>query len=268
MIDKRYIFSANAVGAAANIHRIDSTTGLNYMPLAAAHSSLPSTGGFAEASEGEYSYSVDAPRKLQILSVKKSESSTEGKPSGDGHVSYVHCRVQGYSLIEQVAADDIEARLDLEQLVDDPFPSIRPNGCRLVNLTIEGYGLNVELDESIFQDCPTKDSLRKRFESDPVLRTKYAWRFSAEPGALTIPEYKGYFVCSLVRDLQWVKEPHPDVTIDGYTLQWANFGKLYLGEVLIKEDSRYLSILRAKMGSPADGSGSGGSVDSQGASVP
>lgn len=269
MIDSRYISRAQAIGAAAAVNRIDTTTGLDHQAPAAAHSSLPPNGGRAEAMVENYSHSVDKPRFLKILGLRHAKSRVESKGDGNGgNVSHSYTIVHDYALLDQLTAAEIETQLQTEHPGNSPEAMIRPVGNRLVGLKLDGHEVHVELDEKLFQEAGTKDLLRKRFEGDSELRNKQAWRFSADAGAITIPEYKGYYVCSLVKSVEWGGKPHPDVTIDGYTLRWKGFGRIYLGELLVGEGTRSLTMIRAKMGSPVDGSGSGGSVDQQGATMP
>ena len=268
MIDKRYISRAQAVGAAASVHRIDTSQGLNYLSLAVAHSTNPGFGR-AESKSANYSHAVVQPRQLRILEVRHAESHVETKAGAKGgRESESHALVKGYSLAEQLTADEVEAQLSSEHAPDQPLATIRPTGNRLVGLKLGGHALNVELDELLYQECPTKELLAKRFTGDPGLRKEYGWRFSADPGATEIPEYRGLYVCSLVRNLEWVKEPHPDVTIDGYVLRWKGFGRIYLGEMLIGDGSASLSMMRVAMGSPVDGDGSAGSVDQSSSTMP
>ena len=268
MIDKRYISRAQAVGAAASVHRIDTSQGLNYLSLAVAHSTNPGLGR-AESKSTNYSHAVVAPRQLRVLDVRHAESHVETKlcPKG-GLQSESHALVHGYSLAEQLTADEVEAQLTSEHAPDEPLAVIRPAGNRLVGLKLGGHELNVELDELLYQECPGREQLARRFANDPDLRKEYGWRFSADPGAEEIPEYRGRYVCSLVRRLEWVKEPHPDVTIDGYVLRWKGFGRIYLGEMIIGDGSVSLSMMRVAMGSPVEGDGSAGSVDQSSSTMP
>lgn len=268
MIDKRYLYAGDAAGAAARITRIDETDNLDHTVPTLAPSSLSIHGGFSEGKVEHYCFDVDTPRKLNILSAKHVSTRAEGKPHGDGHRTQVDAVLHGFSVLEQVHIDLIKARLVTTHGANDHVPIIRPEGNRLEGLRLGDHGLKVVLDEELFCECPTKDALAGRFASDEELQNRYAWRFNADPGSTRIPEYKRVYVCSLVREIQWTGAPHPDVTIEGYTLRWRGFGRIYLGEIVVGDHRRRLTMVRMKMGSPVDGDASGGSVGSGGAGLP
>jgi hypothetical protein len=269
MIEKRYIFKANAIAAAARVHRIDPEKDLDHTVPSLAVSSLPVIGGESKAKVEHFCFEVKHPRPLGILSVHHAETHTDGKPDGrGGHRSTSRCRVNGLSVLSKVHVESLEAQLESEHTADAKHPLIRPRGNRIDGLKLDDYELKVTLDEGLFSECASKDQLAKRFASDSSLREKFAWRFNAEPKATSIPEFKNYYICSLVRDIQWVGKPHPDVTIEGYKLRWPGFGRIYLGEILVGEGSRRLTMIRVEMGSPIEGSASSGSVDQSGSSMP
>jgi hypothetical protein len=269
MIEKRYVYRGNAVGASAHITRVDTHENLEHYAPALATASLPDIGGVSEGNAEDFNFSVDHPRKLNVLSFKSAKTRAEGKKDGKGGwTTRVDSHVRGLSILEHVFVDSIDAHLRSSHVPDDHHPLIRAEGNRIEGLRLDDYALNVVLDESVFIDCGSKTELAQRFATDRELRTRHAWRFNAEPEAPAIPEHRGYFICSLVREIGWVGKAHPDVTIDGYTLRWRNFGRIHLGEILIGEGVRRLMMVRAEMGSPVEGSAAGGGGDINGSTMP
>jgi hypothetical protein len=163
-----------------------------------------------------------------------------------GASSQADCTVRGFSLFNRVSAELIEAHLQskLGPSLKDQFPIIQPKGNRLEGVKIGEYPLSVKLDEKLFCDCGDMKSLSDRFAQDAGLQTRFFWRFNAKPGARLIPKRRGSYVCTLVKELKWTGRPHPDVTIDGYRLIWRGVGIIYLGEIVVNEKSRQLTMVR------------------------
>lgn len=268
MLDSRYLFKANAVGAAAHVTRIDPESNLYHVVPAVGSSALPIIGGHHRSEHTNFCFGVEKPRKLTILAVKSAVTHVEGKKEGKAHRTIGHSTVRDFSLLDQVHAELIYGELIGEHAEKDPHAVIVPNG-KIEGLRLGDYALEVTIDPAIFAGG-TKAALAERFATDAGLHNGEGWRVNATPGAKELPLYGGgaYHVGSLVRQIRWVNKAHPDVTIEGYTLKWRGFGRIYLGEILVGAGYTRLVMLRAEMGSPVAGSATAGSVDDNGAGMP
>jgi hypothetical protein len=59
-----------------------------------------------------------------------------------------------------------------------------------------------------------------------------------------------------------------DVVVDGYTVKWPNVGRVILGEVLITDYYRRLTMLRVQLGSPVEGQSSSSDLVVNGVTMP
>lgn len=270
MSGKRYIYTGNAAGASASVTRIDEEDGLDHVVPTVGHSYLPVTGGRSHSKREHFCFMVEKPRKLTILSVKTVETHVTGKPDNGGFVTVADVSMQGFSLLEQVTVDHLEAHMESVHTGNSPFPAIRTFDADMQGLKIEGHELIVEFDEDVFSKFPLKSDLVKEFGSNRSFRDQFGPRLGAAAGAAAIPEVNGYCLSTIVTSVRWADpdNPHPGVTIKGNTLQWDDFGTLYLGELVISDGLRRLTMIRGQMGSPVDGSGSGGEIGANGSIGP
>ncbi len=58
------------------------------------------------------------------------------------------------------------------------------------------------------------------------------------------------------------------IHIDGYSIKWDGFGKIFLGEVIVSAEDRKIDMIRLKMGSDAGGSGISGGGHTNSVGVP
>src|SRR6202041_2941261 len=183
--------------------------------------------------------------------------------------------IEGLNILDMVTADRIVARVASKQFIDDPEPTITPVGSHFENLRIAGCPLEVELDTDLFNRFGTFDAFKKaykgdqqyrdrmqsvflwgkpKFEVPDFLRERYNWFAGDE-----FPESKGIALCSLVKE---IKTPCPELRVYGNVIVVPQFGKIYLGEVILKKYEREVTMLRLDLGCPTalvvSGPGGGG----------
>src|SRR5581483_1528134 len=85
--------------------------------------------------------------------------------------------------------------------------------------------------------------LKKKTE----FRKKNAWRFGSQAGDETIREHNGYYKFSIVRSIQLngpkrevakIERPRRNVIV------WPGFGRITLGEVLVSDNQRRMTMVR------------------------
>ena len=116
-------------------------------------------------------------------------------------------------------------------------------------VSIDGHRLTIELNKAPFQKNDTHSSLRGT-------------------DGLVLIESRGIVHATIVRSIRWSGKPFPGASIDGHLVTIPEFGRLYVGELLISRDSRRLTMLRLELGSPFGGDVSGADVQDNGSWSP
>jgi hypothetical protein len=129
--------------------------------------------------------------------------------------------------------------------------------------------VEVELDHELFSGCDTYAEFKARYKKDTAFRKRvrkqFLWgdygtdtpqflkdRFQWHTGEDTPPESKGLVPCTLVKS---VKHNQPNVLKTyGNVIIVPQFGKIFLGEVILKHAARHATMLRLELGSPVAGS--------------
>jgi hypothetical protein len=146
---------------------------------------------------------------------------------------------------------------------------IRLEGNSISGVSVEGFGLNIELAEKFFQDSDTLDKLRDKFNSGlPPEELRLFLPLDPDQPVTKFPEANGCVQCTLVQNLTWAGLPHPTAQIQGHVLIIENFGKIYFGEIFITACSRRITMVRFQLGSDDGGDGSGGSGETNGTTWP
>lgn len=268
MIDRRFVYTGSAVGLGARITRIGKATGLPYVVPVQGASALPQTGGLSESQTGPFVYRITDPKPMDLVSVGSTTTRASGTPSGSWFVTEAMASAQSVNFYDMLRFDSLSATMKSTHDGQNEFPLIAPQDVSLTGLRLGDYGVEVIFDLEPFQCCQTKRSLGVRYATDPAFRAANYWRFNADPDAKELPEFNGFYVGSAVKEIRWTGNPHPDATIDGYTIIWDGFGKIILGEMLISNSTRKMTVVRLKMGSDIDGDGSGGAVESDSHTMP
>src|SRR5262249_27561805 len=139
---------------------------------------------------------------------------------------------------------------------DGSEPTITPTGTDIVNLRLDGYPITVTIECDLFTKYGTKSALSRAYASDDAFYKNHGNRFLASDkdkkgsGKRQIPEVGGYIVTTIVSDIQ---TKHPKAVVNGNVITLDGFGRIFLGELLITEVSRRLTLVRLKLGSPVEG---------------
>jgi len=256
-LDKRFVFRANAIGVAGQITRPQSAVRMH------GASSLPVVGGYAQSDV----------QRTQLEDVFEFESAWT-ETSGDfskkekAYKTLATAYVKGLNVTNRLTADLIEATISSTQPVDGGDPSIVPKTVRIENLRLDGYPIKMRIDKKLFTSHATKQSLATAYETDDKFHTSYGHRFHVSSTAAPrrssrrrLPELSGCVCCSIVDK---VTTTHPEAQINDHAITLEGFGTIYLGEFLITDISRRLTLLRLKLGSPVAGDLACAEVESNG----
>jgi hypothetical protein len=264
-IKKIYLYNAHGYGLGGRIDRP-----FQHVLDVHAGASLPTTGGFEVSRAENY-------RLNETISYRAAHTMVSGSlDEEDGtYNTLASASIDGLNILDMVTADRIVAHVASKQRIDDPEPTITPIGSHFENLRIAGCPIHAELDNNLFNRFGTFTSFKDaydgnqqtreamqahflwgkpKFEVPDFLRERYNW-FAGDK----FPESKGIALCSLVKE---IKTPCPELRVYGNVIVVPQFGKIYLGEVILKKYEREVTMLRLDLGCPTalvvSGPGGGG----------
>jgi hypothetical protein len=130
----------------------------------------------------------------------------------------------------------------------------------------------------LFQRCDTRSKLLTAADNTDFVRDSGDCLFmtSAIPGAPPPPTGEpptgrllhclGTIYATIVKSIKWADaaNPHPNARIDHHLVIVPGFGTIFVGELLITEDSRRLTLLRLELGSDLGGDVACAAVESNG----
>lgn len=275
-LEQRFVYTGTAAGIGARIIRIDPPPGLgndgepnvDYVTPVQAATCLPVTGGVSESSTGPFTHRVDKPRPLSIVSVGRSYSrAASGSPKQIPYRSEVESGASDVVLIERIRIGNLRGRLVTIHGPLDDFPSITPDVLELDGLVIDGCPVRVTFDASPFTQSPTKQGLRKAYKQ---LSKAYGRQFCDHIEGQDLPETKkGLTVATVVRDIEFGSTPPNGVDrIGPNRFHWPGIGVIILGELIISDCYRRLTMFRANLGSEIEGSATAGDIQSNGGTIP
>ncbi len=266
-MESHFVFRGNACAAGGRITRIQEDNTERIIPVRSSVS-LPVSGGSGKAAYKGYAIKAGDLDLLQTGPATAEATSTMDPKSGNS-TTIVSAGVAGLNFNKVFGIDNVQAVMESSSGPDDSFPLIRTGDCVLTDLRLGERVVKVMLDLDTFRRNGKKADLQRFYAANPELRRTNYWQFNAKsPDDYEIPESKGIFVCSIVKGLKLVGRPDKNIRIDGYTIYWNNFGKIILGEILISELYRRLTLVRLSLGSPVEGEISIGEVETNGHSVP
>ena len=148
-------------------------------------------------------------------------------------------------------------------------PPIAVGRVAIEDLTIDGFRLKIVLDSSVFNEFDTQRKLLGR-----AAKADFSKKFGNQvfyrrrPATRTAPR-RGHIHGTLVTKLEWDGDANPRARIVGnHVVVVKDFGKIFLGEILVSEGARRVTLLRLELGSNGGGAGGGPEVDTNGSWSP
>ncbi len=266
---------------------------------AVASSSLPVTGGLAEATSGRQTYkdfiSFDTASSSALgdyADTRRAVDFTKGN-FGDNELSTVttvDSRLTGLKIVgmqdpppagtgKPVTFFVKELHARLESASDRHNPTaFRGLEAEIQGVTIDGHDLVVTTDPKVCTQHETYDKLVKDYQDDGNFRKQYGDLFyhtgheKSGVGAMlsraSIPGAGGVIVGTVVTHIGWSGPAAPGVDIQGNRVHIPGIGTLFFGEIIYERNSRRLTLLRFQLGSPTGGEGSAAEVESNGQTWP
>lgn len=233
---------------------------------------LPATGGYA-------THNICNFRLEGILSIKNASTQVSGSVHHkDGPwTTLATATVEGLNIGEVLTVDRVVAQIMTEHPAAGYHPKVTLLGTRYENLRIAGKEITPVLDLNICiqgdgKDFPKESCLNsneflsraekqsKQLTSKELpgpLKERYAWDNASR-------QSKGYVLCSVVTE---VKGDFPGKA-HGHILDIPEFGKVFLGELIVDHGSFRLIMIRTEQGCAVQGRMSGPGVTVNGRPYP
>ena len=281
---RRFVFRGNAAAFGGRFVRPDDVT----LDTPAA-SSLPVVGGrSASTIEGEEARRFNE-RFKGHLSFAAASTLAEGRFDDRAQaIELTHGRVreEALAISTRVRAEiktltvGHDQRLRVGRMVaelrsknprDVGEPPIAVGDLAIEDLTIDGFRLKIVLDSSVFNEFDTQSKLLGRAAKADFAK-KYGHQVFMRPGnAGRGPTglRRGHLHGTLVTKIDWDGEVNPRATIVGnHVVVVKDFGKIFLGEILVSGGARRVTLLRLELGSNGGGGAGGPDVDINGTYSP
>jgi hypothetical protein len=224
-----------------------------------APSALPITGGHGSSRVENFQF-------REFVSFRKGYTHVSGahQPDDGSNNTLTTATLEGLNIMDMVTADRIVARLYSKYPADAEEGSFSIVGSKFENLRIAGHPVHVELNTELFESMPTFEAATNEYKKKGEFRRIAEDPFhTGEP--LKPPGPNGAFLCSYVKEMDAV---YPGVEHVGHCFTVKGFGRIFLGELLIKYAERTLTMLRLEIGSAVSGGGTGGQVGGNGHHFP
>jgi hypothetical protein len=257
----RYLFSGHTVGAAAQFHRLDDVDDLTHVIPTLGVSALPVTGGLSKGHAANYSYEVDHPRHRTLLSLRRVESMAAGREFDNRYETEIEAQIHSIHVVEKLHIEEVKLHVLSTLEKGQSEPTVTTQGNKIEGMRLGRVKAKITMDEEPLYSCGTKTQLAAFYNRQSAdYRREQSWRFNTLSDTEELAAHNGHYKFSLVRTikLEGPEDELRDITVDGYIIRWKGFGRLILGEVVVKGNDRQVTMVRLAMGSDAGGNGTVG----------
>jgi hypothetical protein len=237
---------------------------------ARAAASLAITGGKAAGSSGQHTVPDLKDPKCQglpeVVSIDSALTEISGALEGDGvYRTRVSATVEGLNVGQgTVTADSVVAKVLTEHYPDESEPRINVSGSTIENLKVKGQEVKVDIDGTLFDDLNTYSKFRDKFDEDAAfkkdMRRRFLWgdlkpdevpnnwreQYDFAERQKSLPKARGIVPCSVVKGTSGGS----GFQTFRHILVIPDFGTIFLGELLLQDYARRLTMMRLKLGSP------------------
>lgn len=266
--EKRFIFRGNAVGFAGHLRRPEDA-----ILWAQAPCCLPVTGGYCRADAGPYNFRdmvtfgaastiavgdfIDRTAAAAFTNGNHGKNNLPTRTEVNATVRVISVTVRGPN-----SSRTLRCRALISTLVSQSDRrseiSIKPVVAVFEGLELDGCALTVTTSD-VFSRLDTKTAVSAAYEKDDFFK-EYG-RLIAAPGGVStqasgkrrIPESAGTIHGTVVEKIEWNGPPVEGCSIEGNRITMAEFGSIYLGELIMSDSARRLTMMRLQLGSPDGG---------------
>lgn len=249
---------------------------------------IPSQGSAALCIYGGYGSDAAGPSYFEPgVSFDSARADVQGVGGEGGiFVTIATATVYGLNIQGVVKADRIVSQLtSIHSGVQNEEPRIHVRGSRIEGLNIAG----VDLGLSYFDDdeLPTQHAafvdkyttnaefrgladtcfnwVQPEGEVHQTLLPLYQWCWTCEQQHRP-PQANGRILASMVKGIE--RSCEGSITVQGNVVTVPNFGRIFLGELIIERGLRRLNMIHFSLGSPTEGDGTAGSSQTNGSTFP
>lgn len=268
----RFLSDGHAVALGGYIHRVKDDVVRRNVTIPPA--SAAASGSF-ESKNGPYRLSQE-PDSDPVVSCRSSwarawHDREDGNGGGITHTVHAKSIVEGLEVDNRLFVDRANAYLKTVYHPGDAQPTVTPMEAELDGFVLDGVRFNVTLDPQPVTTFGTCSDFHHACMHDAHFRDKIAKRvMSLREPTSDAPSPRGCFVYSLVERIEWDGQlpAGADVDEDSHVIVWPDFGKIILGEMLISDFNRRLTMMRLELGSPLEGSLAAADVQSGAQGLP
>ena len=270
-ITRRYLYSVRAFAAGGTLTQVDPDVAINLPIPTIAPTELPLAGGISEATAGQYFLrgrdanldAVPAARRTALLDrtlfsvgsahcLSQSDPETAAGPAG----SQILSEVAGFAMDGGLSIEHLRLALRSTQETQNPYPSFSLIGTELSGLRLGDSNVTVTLDLDTLNRYAALNELDAALRENRDLRERLSSRFVIDPGTGGL--YRNAAGEAAGSILESVSGLPPGATLDGYTINWPNFGKIVLGEVFMSPTVWRATLVQVIHSYVAAGGGSAG----------
>jgi len=224
-----------------------------------ASSTLPIIGGHGRARVDNFQF-------REFISFRKGYTHVSGahQVDDDSNNTLVTSSIEGINILDVVTADRVVARLYSKHHRKDGEGFVTMVGSKFENLRIGCCRVNVDLNLELFQRIQTFEQARNEFAKNGEFRKIAEDPFQTGEKLKEIKP-NGVILCSCVKEME---TDCPGVERVGHCFIVPGFGKVFLGEVVIRYGERTLTMVRLELGSAVSGSGTAVQAFSDGRGYP
>jgi hypothetical protein len=245
--------------------------------------SLPPSGGYGTAVSENF-------QVKGLVSYKSASTQVSGQldqKQGGGWITLATATVEDFNLLDIVTADRLVAQISTEHPLIGDNPTVTFLGTTIENLKISGHPVKVTLDLNICDQGSGNGYPKQACVSDGQFLSRVAQQYQQMNDAKSLPEWvkdrsipdwvkaryggdakqigkNGSVLCSIVKGTEGEFPGRPFCNV----FEVPDFGRVFLGELMVDCKSYRLTMVRTELGSPTEGQNSAGVVEANGVTYP
>lgn len=245
--------------------------------------SLSPSGGYGSARSENF-------RLEGVMSYKSAYTQVAGhlsKKEGHGWVTLVTSVVEGLNVLDVITADRLSAQISTEHPLQGDNPKVNFLGTSFENLKVAGCPIDITLDFDICDQGNGSGYPKQSCVSDEQFRRRVAAQYQDMTDADALPDWvadrgipdwikerykwdatkatsNGSILCSIVKKAEGQFPGTPF----GNVFEVPDFGRVFLGELLVDCKSYQLTMVRLELGCSGQGNVSASTAKANGVGYP
>ena len=245
--------------------------------------SLSPSGGYGSARSENF-------RLQGLMSYRSAYTQVAGhlsKKEGHGWVTLVTSVVEGLNVLDVITADRLSAQISTEHPLEGNNPKVNFLGTSFENLKVAGCPIDITLDFDVCDQGDGSGYPKQSCASDEQFRRRVAAQYQDMTDAEALPDWvadraipdwikerykwdatkatsNGSILCSIVKKAEGQFPGTPF----GNVFEVPDFGRVFLGELLVDCKSYQLTMVRLELGCSGQGNVSASTAKANGVGYP